>query len=479
MTRSASVPGSPPIVPTRLARRDVPLGLAVGAGFNLATFYVANPYVVLVAGLFVAVAATTIWGQRVLAWVAMASVMAANPAFNVSVSLNLLFAMVFTALNWRYLTKLPRWAIVFCFLAGASVLASVPTWQNGATLENGITQGAAVINYLVGPFVLLPMVYFRLDQEPSSSRLVELLLYGLIVPTTATLSVAHRFGVPTSLSPINALQDYGVNESVFHLVNVDVMLSRTQVGIVLASLICAAFAILIAPVTRVTRVVAGCCLFACLALMSVTASVGSGLAGVMGLVGVLLLSRGKFSIPRMVGVLAVTGIVVALVWLVVPGPVQEYVASRYNERFGGGFIDGFDRLEIWRSAIQQLASNPGGVGWALWVTGIGTYPHNDYLTYGIAYGIGCGLVYLLFPLWLLNDLVSRSLADRDPGRSAIAQAGVGVALVLLTNSLSDHLTANRWYFNVVWSIVWFAWCSLGARKAGPGIARRWRRQGTQ
>jgi hypothetical protein len=28
--------------------------------------------------------------------------------------------------------------------------------------------------------------------------------------------------------------------------------------------------------------------------------------------------------------------------------------------------------------------------------------------------------------------------------------------VVLINSLSDHLTSNRWYFNVVWSLIWYA-----------------------
>jgi hypothetical protein len=50
----------------------------------------------------------------------------------------------------------------------------------------------------------------------------------------------------------------------------------------------------------------------------------------------------------------------------------------------------------------------------------------------------------------------------------LSLAGAGAATVLLLNSLSDHMTANRWYFNVVWMMVWYAYFASRARPVAAG-----------
>jgi hypothetical protein len=52
----------------------------------------------------------------------------------------------------------------------------------------------------------------------------------------------------------------------------------------------------------------------------------------------------------------------------------------------------------------------------------------------------------------------------DPSRFALALAGAGVTTVMLINSMSDHMTANRWYFNVIWSLIWYAFFASRAAK---------------
>jgi len=96
------------------------------------------------------------------------------------------------------------------------------------------------------------------------------------------------------------------------------------------------------------------------------------------------------------------------------------------------------------------------VGWSLYIEPLGTYPHNDYLTYAIAYGLLCGLVYLFDVTGLLYAFVSVSTAHLDPSRFALALVGAGTLAAVAINSMSDHLTSNRWYFNVVWSVIWYA-----------------------
>ncbi len=105
--------------------------------------------------------------------------------------------------------------------------------------------------------------------------------------------------------------------------------------------------------------------------------------------------------------------------------------------------------------MAYLAENPVGVGWSLLIEPLAIYPHNDYLSYGIAFGVVCGALYAALAGWLLLAIGMAGIAVRDPCRIPVVLAGVGVTAAFAINSFSDHLTANRWYFNVTWSLIWF------------------------
>ena len=79
-----------------------------------------------------------------------------------------------------------------------------------------------------------------------------------------------------------------------------------------------------------------------------------------------------------------------------------------------------------------------------------------------------GAVYLYFLLRLTLSFLRKSLEPiHDPSALAVNLAGLGVVVVLLVNSMSDHLTANKWYFNVLWSIVWYAYFCSRTDSAKP------------
>jgi hypothetical protein len=156
-------------------------------------------------------------------------------------------------------------------------------------------------------------------------------------------------------------------------------------------------------------------------------------------------------------------------WFFLPAGVQKYAESRYEVRVSKSGSPTDDRSWRWKKSFNYLMENPSGVGWSLYVEPLGIYPHNDYLSYGIAYGILCGLVYFLDVSGLLFSFVSISMAPLDPSRFALTLVGAGTLTVVLINSLSDHLTSNRWYFNVVWSLIWYAFFGSRAvfRSADP------------
>jgi len=56
-----------------------------------------------------------------------------------------------------------------------------------------------------------------------------------------------------------------------------------------------------------------------------------------------------------------------------------------------------------------------------------------------------------------------------PGPSALAVylAGLGVIIVITINGITDHSNENRWYFNLMWSLIWYSYfCSRTERKDG-------------
>lgn len=447
---------------------EVALPFFLGMSLNLLSIVVGDPYLVSLSGVVVASVATIAWSKRPLPWIVLASVVAANPVnLSASISLNLIFALVFLLLNMRSMNRLPKTLLMVTAVALLSVLGSIVNWNLEMSLETFFNQGASVINYLLGPFFLIPLIFIRLRNEHNSELLLRGFVFGLLVPTVTLLAVVHFMGYPVS-DFITTQFDYLVNVSMYRLGKVDFSFTRTQVGIVLAALICASFAVVIVDVSRFVRLTAVGCLVTAAFLLFVTGSVGSILAGICGLGAILIAGKRYLSLTRFLLIAVAVGGLFYSAWFTLPYGVQKYVESRYTEKLSGGKVDVSDRSFRWEESFRYLMENPIGVGWALYVEPIRTYPHNDYLTYGIAYGIFSGFLYLFVPGWLLWRIVASRVHDENPSRYAVQLSGIGVTTVLLINSFSDHLTANRWYFNVVWSLVWYAFFIMNS----PSPAQR-------
>lgn len=456
--------------------------IAMGMAFNLLSTAIGDPYPMAMAGLLVALAATILWRENSLAWTLFAAVVAANPANpSTTVAINLLCAAIFFVLmrssGWTALPRLLHIAFFFVMLSMViSILASLPeelnvttihttdisrprpwmfTWTGGATIEILSNQIVSVTNYLLGPFLFIPLIFSRIRQGYKADRLLIGMVAGLIVPTLFLLLIARSFGQP--ILDANASVEGLINVSTYRLGKLIFIMTRTQVGIILAALICASFAVSISPVRWGTRLVALVCLIMAAYLLMVTGSVGSTISGLAGILVILLLGIRQFSVKRYFVMLFVgVGLIVAT-WAILPASIQNYTKTRYELRVGKSGSPTADRSWRWKKSFDYMLENPSGIGWSLYVEPLHTYPHNDYLSYGIAFGVLCGIIYFLFPTALLLSFISYNLMPRDPPRFTLSLAGAGVTTVLLINSFSDHLTANRWYFNVVWSLIWYAY----------------------
>lgn len=443
-----------PPVSTR-ERAAATIAFATGMAFNVASLFIGNPYVVAVLAAILSGVAVVLWHRRRFAWVALGSALAANPVnLNASIACNVLVACAFLIVRGRHGRRPPVWLFAATALALLSVLASVPFWSGGHSPEVAFTQGAAVGNYVVAPLLLIPIFYAGIGEHADSGYLARGLLLWLVAPSVLMLALARTIGVPVA-DPANLQFDY-VLVAVYRLANVDVTLTRTQVGIVLAAISCASFALFVAGAHAWLRWGAGACMATSLALLLLTGSVGSAIAMALGWLAILLVVGRRVRIVEylVIGLLAAALLAVASRFL--PAGVLDYASARYSERFSeGSGIGASDRAELWTRALGYALENPTGVGFSLFIEPLGIYPHNDYLVYAIGFGWLCGVLYAFVVGRVWWSLVRVSMSGLDAQRVAVAAAGLGVATVLIVNSFSDHLTANRWYFNVVWSMVWY------------------------
>jgi hypothetical protein len=191
-------------------------------------------------------------------------------------------------------------------------------------------------------------------------------------------------------------------------------------------------------------------------LLLATGSVASTLSGLVALFFTLLIATRYIPVRKYLIVIPVLLAIGYSGWSQLPADIKEYAERRYSEKVAEG-VDVSDRSGLWEGSARYLLKNPLGQGWALYIEPLGYYPHNDFITYGIGFGLLSGLAYLFLPVVILTFMVFGGCAGNDPARLALFLAGIAALLVLLVNSLSDHLSANKWYFNVVWSIIWYCY----------------------
>jgi O-antigen ligase len=237
---------------------------------------------------------------------------------------------------------------------------------------------------------------------------------------------------------------------------------RTLVGFIFAALICSSMAITVSRIKLTYRLLAAVCLGVNALLLLITGSIGSSLACLCGLGAIFYAQSRVVNIMR--GLISITVIcsLLFLVWTISPVTVKDYVQGQFQNRIRIGTDQ--DRFTLWARAISYLSKNPEGVGWTNVVGDrIKTNTHNDYLVFAVSYGFAGGIAYAYIIVRLLvYFLKRRKKIMEDSHAAAIHLAGLGVIVVVAINSISDHMTGVLWYFNVVWSIIWYCYfCSRG------------------
>ena len=438
----------------------------LGMAIITASIFLGRSYAFFLPFLAFSIVMTLIWRRASLPWIFLVSVSAATP---VAVSkeqftCNTIFALWFTAFHLQYLSRLPKWVCLLTGIAIFGVLVSAINWLPGdatrTIMQQIMRQGTYTFNFVLAPFVLLPMAYLRMSGSRDNDAKLRGLLFCLILPSTLMLLLAKFLGSPVnSWEASQHLQGQSEGFLVYQVGRVTVDFLRTAVGFILAALICASAAIAISRVKRSYRFWAGACLVSNIFLLLATASFGSGLSCFCGLAAIFFIQARKVNVTRVLGSAIVMICAALLIFILSPSGIREYLGNRYEYRVAS---QNTDRFDLWVRAAQQLVEHPEGVGWTLSVgEKVKTFAHNDYLSYAVSYSILGGIAYTgLIVGLLLSFFRMRKKVANEPSTLAVYLAGLGVIVAAAANSITDHMTEERWYFTVIWSLIWYCYfCS--------------------
>lgn len=402
---------------------------------------------------------TLLWRKAARPWMNIFSVSAATPIplTRYGFAGNTLFALWFIAFNTRYLFKTPRWIYVSSALVVLGIFTSAVNWMPGDVIQNTMRQATFGFNMYLAPFLLLPAAYLRMRESCDHDANLRGLLFCLIVPSTVLLASAKvlgRVGNAWEASQHAAMLSDGF--LVYQLGKLYVIFLRTEVGFILAALICASGAILFSKVRPRYRLIAGACFVSNLFLLLATGSFGSGSGCLCGLVAIFFIQARKISVIKVLASVFILCSMLVLSYGLAPPSTKRYLEKRFEHRVTKGDTD---RLALWANAADHLVMHPEGVGFTMRAGN--SYIHNDYLAYAVSYGLigGLGYVYLVVALLIYFFQVPKSIFG-DSSALAVHLAGLGVVVALAINSMTDHSNENRWYFNVIWSIIWYSYfCS--------------------
>jgi len=445
------------------------IAFLLGTGIIAASISLGRSYVFFLSFLAFSMLMTLLWRKYPRPWIFLASISAATP-LNISkynVTCNLIFAIWFAAFNPRYLFQLPKWIYVPSVLIIMGILTSSINWMSGI-LGGAGREGIFAINLFLGPFLLLPVLYMRMRESRDHVANLQGLLFCLIVPSTVILISAKLFGTVANEWEAS-LHAEGISGGFFlyQFGKVFVNFLRTEVGFILAALICASTAVTISQVKGSYRLIAAACLASNAFLLLATGSFGSGFACLCGLAAIFFAQFRAVNATKVLMSIATIGCMLLLVYSFAPPNIKDYLGKRYEHRVTNA---NDDRIHLWARAVEHFFQHPEGVGWTLSVgKEMPSFIHNDYLVYAVSYGIFGGLAYLFLVLGVLIFFfrIPKGLID-DPYAFAIYLAGRGVIVALALNSITDHSNENRWYFNVIWSVIWYCYfCSQDKAQTDP------------
>lgn len=449
------------------------LGIAffLGTMIIMASILIGRSYAFYISVLVFTLFITLLWRKNPLPWIFLASIAAATPIplFRQQFACNLIFAACFMLVGMWHLTKLPKWIYALTGLIIIGFITSSVNWLSDNIVRSIMRQSAYFLNFGLAPLILVPLIYLRMKESRNYQANLLGLLYFLIIPSTLILLAAKFFGTQVNAWQASLHEAAGAEGYVQYLLGkVIIDFSRTGVGFILAVLICASTAVTILKVKLRSRLTAGACLVSNIFLLLATGSFGSILAVLCGLTAIFYAQVRKVRITKVIASIAAVCCMLVFIFAVSPSNTKEYLGKRFEHRVVNADTD---RLTLWGRAFDYILEHPTGVGMT-YVVGdkVKSNPHNEYLVYVASYGLIGGWTYPFLVIGLLiSFFMRRKRMINDPEALAVYLAGLGVTVAVAVNSMTDNVGVNRWYFNIMWSLIWYCYfCSL----AGQAVINR-------
>lgn len=443
------------------------IAMFLGMALIAAAILIGKKYAFFIPFVAFSIVMTLLWRNAPRPWIFLVSISAATPIAiaKQQFACNLIYALWLAVFSMRSLSRLPKWLYILVSLALLGFVASSVNWIGANVVASVLRQGAFAYNFLLAPFILLPLIYFRMEKSKDHLANLQGLVFCLIAPSTVVLLAAKLFGTVTNEWEAS-MHASSLAEGFlqYQLGKVVVNFLRTEVGFILAALICASTAVTVSPVRLGYRLTAGACLAANVFLLLSTGSFGSGFACLCGLAAIFYALSRTVNMAKAIVSVAVICCMLVLTYALSPPSVKEYLGKRYEHRVVNKDTD---RLALWERAVEHYIEQPLGVGFTFTVgETVKTVIHNDYLAYTVSYSVMGGVAYALLVAGLLISFFQRrkNMID-DPSALAVYLAGLGVIVAAALNSITDHMAENRWYFNMIWSVVWYSYfCSRAAQK---------------
>jgi hypothetical protein len=353
-------------------------------------------------------------------------------------SLGLLRVFFVSRLQWRQLMSLP---IALLFLAGMALskmnATSSPFYDAGR---------ASTLNCLVdilnrfAPILLVPM-FFSYTLRTAEERLHSIIL--LICLSLAVMALLFFASDRGSVDEQTGWTDtYETRYS-----TVDVV--RTQQGIIFS--MCAAIAlplaILLGEDARSFVLYPAAMTALCL-LLRCGARGGMIFAFVTFVIFVFLRSEGTSRRRKVLVLVGITVMAIIGFCVLCPDAARNVLESRWkalrNDR------DGL-RIERWQSGLRQFVREPLGVGWTLENSEDGHMSHNDFLAFGMSYGIPGFVGYILAVVSAIRRGYKDSKLQGIWG--IVGTSAFLAATCLALNSMTDHLTACIPRYQTAWFLI--------------------------
>jgi hypothetical protein len=456
----------------KLPARTLGVALFLGTAIIAASILLGRSYAFYVTVLAFALFITFLWRKNPLPWIFLVSIAAATPIplFRQQFACNLIFAACFMLVGIWYLTRLPKWIYVLAGLIIIGFITSSVNWLSGNLVGSVMRQSAYFLNFGLAPLILVPMIYVRMKESRNYQANLLGLLYFLIIPSTLILLTAKLFGTQTNVWQASLHGASGAEGYIdYSLGKIIVDFSRTGVGFILAVLICASAAVTVLQVKLRERLIAGACLALNVYLLLASGSFGSMLAVLCGLTAMFYAQVRKVRITKVIASVAVVCCMLLFMYAISPSSTKEYLGKRFEHRVVN--VADADRFTLWSRAVDYILEYPMGVGLTYMVGDkVKTHPHNEYLVYAVSYGALGGLAYPFLVVGLvISFFIRRKRVINDPAALAVYLAGLGVTVAVAVNSMTDNVGVNRWYFNIMWSLIWYCYfCSL----AGQAVINR-------